>query len=75
MQESELTQGYRRAAKKSFQKNNFIVNNYFSTPTPFNNFLWYIVAMDTAGANIGYYSVFDKTNDIALADEDFGKHL
>jgi len=54
-----------KLATESFKKNNFAINNYFTTPTPLNNFLWYIVAMDSAGANIGYYSVFDKTEDIS----------
>lgn len=33
---------------------------YFTTPTPFNVWLWYIVAEDTAGYYIGYRSVFDS---------------
>jgi inner membrane protein len=34
---------------------------FFSTPTPFNNWLWYIVAETDSGYVIGYRSVFDKT--------------
>ena len=32
---------------------------YFSTPTPMNCFLWYIVAEDSGGFYTGYRSVFD----------------
>ena len=34
--------------------------NYFSTPTPFNCWLWYVVAAADSGYYIGYRSVFDK---------------
>ncbi|MFZ9694766.1 MAG: metal-dependent hydrolase [Chitinophagaceae bacterium] len=37
---------------------------YFTTPTPFNSWLWYVVVKDTAGFHIGYRSVFDKTSTI-----------
>lgn len=33
---------------------------YFTTPTSFNNWLWYVVAETDSGYNIGYRSVFDK---------------
>ena len=45
-------------------KNNISNENYFSTPTPLNNLLWYIVASDTNGMHIGYYSIFDHSNTI-----------
>ena len=32
---------------------------YFTTPTPMNTWLWYIVAEDTAGFHTGYVSLFD----------------
>jgi len=35
-------------------------NNYFTTPTPFNNWLWYVVAQSDSGSYVGYRSVFDK---------------
>jgi inner membrane protein len=40
--------------------------SYFTTPTPFNNWLWYIVATDSAGSHIGYRSVFDHSPDISF---------
>jgi inner membrane protein len=33
--------------------------DYFTTPTPLNNWLWYVVAKNDSGYNIGYRSVFD----------------
>jgi inner membrane protein len=33
---------------------------YFSTPTPLNNWLWYIVVEEKNGYQIGYRSVFDR---------------
>lgn len=35
-------------------------NRYFTTPTPFNNWLWYVVAETDSGYQIGYRSVFDN---------------
>lgn len=37
---------------------------YFTTPTPLNNWLWYVVASTDSGYYIGYRSVFDKTDSI-----------
>lgn len=33
---------------------------YFTTPTPLNNWLWYVVVKNNAGFYIGYYSVFER---------------
>lgn len=35
-------------------------NDYFTTPTPLNNWLWYVVAKKDFGFYVGYHSVFDK---------------
>lgn len=39
-------------------------HSYFTTPTPLNNWLWYVVAAADSGFYIGYRSVFDKTDSI-----------
>jgi inner membrane protein len=39
-------------------------NRYFTTPTPFNNWLWYVVAETDSGYDIGFRSVFDKGNQV-----------
>ncbi len=36
------------------------VTQYFSTPTPLNTWLWYIVANTDQGSYVGYRSVFDS---------------
>jgi inner membrane protein len=35
-------------------------SDYFSMPTPLNNWLWYVVAVHDNGYTIGYRSVFDR---------------
>jgi inner membrane protein len=35
-------------------------NKYMTTPTPLNNWLWYVVARTDLGFYVGYHSVFDK---------------
>jgi inner membrane protein len=39
-------------------------SRHFTTPTPFNNWLWYDVAETDSGFQIGYQSVFDKNRQI-----------
>ena len=39
-------------------------DKYFTTPTPLNNLLWFIVASDSAGFRVGYRSVFDEDQNI-----------
>jgi inner membrane protein len=34
--------------------------SFFSTPSPFNSLLWFVVVKDSAGYHTGYRSVFDK---------------
>lgn len=35
-------------------------HQYFTTPTPLNNWLWYVAAKTDSGFYTGYYSVFEK---------------
>lgn len=46
--------------KKAFAAENIWNNDYFSTPTPLNNLLWYVVAQTDSGFYTGYRSVFDE---------------
>ena len=39
---------------------NISYKRFFSTPAPFNNFLWYIVMENDSGYNIGYHAVYDS---------------
>jgi len=49
---------------KSLKEQNIPHHRYFTTPTAFNNFLWYIVVDDKKGFYIGYRSVFDSQSKI-----------
>src|SRR5689334_10751539 len=44
--------------KQIFRSNKIAYHDYFSTPTAFNNWLWYVVAATDSGYYIGYRSVF-----------------
>ena len=46
--------------KKNAVKENIVYNRHFTSPTPFNNLLWYAVLENEAGYYIGYRSIFDK---------------
>lgn len=53
-------------AKKMLAKQQVTYVDYFSTPTPLNNWLWYIVLRQKDGYSIGYRSVFDTSHTIQL---------
>ena len=46
------------------KRNKSIQSNYFFTPAPLQNWLWFVVIADSIGYKIGYYSVFDNTDNI-----------
>ena len=50
-----------RAVEQGLRAQGVRVSRYFTTPTPFNAWLWYVVAADSMGAGYltGYRSVFD----------------
>jgi inner membrane protein len=50
--------------KDVFKKQQISYNNYFTTPTPLNNWLWYVVAANDSGYYIGYRSLFDSERKI-----------
>ena len=53
-----------RLVQTELQRHQIAYNRYFTTPTPLNSWLWYIVAEDRQGFHIAYYSVFDRRKDI-----------
>ena len=55
-----------KAAHTTLREQNVTCNHYFSTPTSFNNLLWYIVAQNDTGYFIGYRSVFDKSGPVSF---------
>ena len=48
------------AVRKALDTQQLKYTRYFTTPTPLNNLLWFVVAENDSGYNIGYRSVFDK---------------
>jgi inner membrane protein len=55
-----------RQVKSVFSERSIPHKQYFTTPTAFNNWLWYIVASGDAGSYVGYRSVFDNQQDISF---------
>ncbi len=52
--------------KKELSRQNISFTNYFTTPSPLNNFLWYVVAKNDTGYFLGYHSMFDRSDEIDL---------
>lgn len=52
--------------KDILQQQQVSYTRYFTTPAPFQNWLWYVVAGNDSGYHIGFYSVFDNTKNIAF---------
>lgn len=50
--------------RMALAESNLSTKRYFTTPTPLNTWLWYVVAEDQHGFHVGYRSVFDKRKDI-----------
>lgn len=47
-----------------FQKQQVNYSRYFTTPAPFQNWLWYVVAGNDSGYYVGFISVFDSKKQI-----------
>jgi inner membrane protein len=52
--------------KKVAARQNIIYHRYFTTPTPFNNLLWFVVLESDKGYYIGHRSVFDSRYSMPL---------
>jgi len=48
------------AVRKNLIAKGISTKNYFTTPTPFNSWLWYTIAKDKNGYYVSYRSVFDS---------------
>ncbi len=53
-----------RDAKSALDKNGIVYSRLLTTPTPLNNWLWYIIAETDSGYHVGYRSVFDGVDSI-----------
>jgi len=54
------------AAREITQLRQIPNTSYLTTPTPLNNWLWYVIAGNDSGYFVGYRSVFDKKKNIAF---------
>lgn len=52
--------------EKTLQAQYIHSTRYFTTPTAFNNLLWYCVAENDSGYHIGYRSIFDTSEQVSL---------
>jgi inner membrane protein len=52
--------------KNILEKQHMTYQTFFTTPTPLNNWLWFVVAGDDSGYFIGYRSVFDSKDQLDL---------
>ncbi len=50
--------------KTILSKEKIEYTKYFTTPAPLQNWLWYIVAGDEQGYHVGFYSLFENSQDI-----------
>jgi inner membrane protein len=50
--------------KDQLSAKNIAATDVVTTPTPLNNFLWMSYSQDATGYWFGYYSIFDKTDNI-----------
>jgi inner membrane protein len=55
-----------REVRQIFKSQHLSYSGYFSTPTAFNTWLWYVVASTDSGFYIGYHSVFDREKKMDL---------
>lgn len=53
-----------REAKQALLAKGISTHRYFTTPTPLNNLLWYVVAATDSGFVVGYRSIFDQKPEI-----------
>lgn len=61
--------------EKVFTQNGLKPKNHFTSPTPLNIMLWYVVAEVDSGFYIGYSSVFDRDKNIHLEYYPQNNHL
>jgi len=56
--------GIEKVVGENFRQQQISTVDHFSTPTPLNSFLWYIVARVDGGFMISYRSVFDESENM-----------
>jgi inner membrane protein len=64
-----------KEVKEILKENNISYHRFFTTPTPLNTWLWFVVAEVDSGYQVGYHSVFDKEDSMALTYFPRNEHL
>ncbi|MGB3176054.1 MAG: metal-dependent hydrolase [Saprospiraceae bacterium] len=52
------------SVKRSMKSQNIVYKDYFTTPSPLQSWLWYIVAKVDSGYQVGFRSIFDSDNHV-----------
>lgn len=55
-----------KSVRKNLMAQGISTKNYFTTPTPFNSWLWYVIAKDKNGYYVSYRSVFDSKKQMSF---------
>ncbi|MFM7839261.1 MAG: metal-dependent hydrolase, partial [Chitinophagaceae bacterium] len=55
-----------RDIRASLDRQQITYTRYFTTPSPLNNWLWYVVAGTDQGYYVGFRSLFDRKQDVEL---------
>jgi inner membrane protein len=50
-----------REVRKIFNRQHIPHQHYFTTPSPLNNWLWFVVAGNDSGFHVGFRSLFDQS--------------
>ena len=55
------------SVREKAKEQDIAYNRYFTTPSPLNNWLWFVVFEDSSGYRVGYRSVFDGKRPLELS--------
>jgi inner membrane protein len=61
--------------KKLITRQNISYHRHFTTPTPLNTWLWFVVAEADSGYYLTYRSVFDRSDSVALTFVPRNEHM
>lgn len=56
-----------KEVKRDLHQQHISYTRYFTTPAPFTNLLWYVVAGNDSGYHVGFRSVFDRQPQIQFS--------
>ncbi|MCB9171053.1 MAG: metal-dependent hydrolase [Flavobacteriales bacterium] len=64
-----------REVRAMLDRQDIMYDRLLVTPTPLNNWLWYIVAVDDTLCHVGFRSVFDRTDTLSVRSFARGRQL